>query len=509
MKRKKVVSMILAVTMLAGTIMTGCGKETKDTGKTSSSANEPMEILMMKGDVSKYTDDQTIKGMLEEKYNIKIKAEQLPEEQDAITLRIASGDIPELLWTVPFGNYREYVDQGVLAEVPVDMIKEYAPKYYEWVTQNLGESAFGYTDIEGKNYALPAPWTLASDQNVMGWREDILKDSGVDKIPETLDEMEDALRKIKDAKGIAPYSAEGLKQLSSIYGAYGTYLCYYEKDGEIVYGPITDNAKEAVTRLHTWYEEGLLDPEFMINKFDNLKEKWIGDKAAVTEYQWWHFLPKEAFFDGQLYEPRKDDETFKIAVSEPPAGVNGEKGFTQLNPLNNAGLCFGKQIEEQPEKLQKYLEIINDVFDRETMDLINYGVEGETYNYNEETGVEWIPPYDDEEKRTEYGMGMYMITDCFNDYDLQAKYMTQPKYLEQRNNAQACELGIYDVLEPLDRPVYDDKSEILDKIYTNAHIDFITGARDISEWDTFVEEWLSAGGQDVLNEAQEAYKKIK
>ena len=43
----------------------------------------------------------------------------------------------------------------------------------------------------------------------------------------------------------------------------------------------------------------------------------------------------------------------------------------------------------------------------------------------------------------------------------------------------------------------------------NAHIDFITGARDLSEWDSFVDEWMSAGGEDVLAEAQEAYEKIK
>ena len=59
------------------------------------------------------------------------------------------------------------------------------------------------------------------------------------------------------------------------------------------------------------------------------------------------------------------------------------------------------------------------------------------------------------------------------------------------------------------RPVYDEKLEILDKIYKNAHIDFITGARDLTEWDTFVEEWMNAGGKEVLEEAQAAYEGMK
>lgn len=82
MRKKRLTSMSLAVVLAAAAF-----------GGVVSSADEPMEILMMKSDISKYTEDQTIKAMLEEKYNIVIKPEQLPSEQDAITLRIASGDI--------------------------------------------------------------------------------------------------------------------------------------------------------------------------------------------------------------------------------------------------------------------------------------------------------------------------------------------------------------------------------------------------------------------------------
>ena len=503
MKKKQVVSMMMAA-MLAVSALSGFTSRADD--------GERMDILLEKHDVSKYTEDQTIKGMLEEKWNVNLIPDQIPSDQEAVNLRIASGDIPELLWDVPFANYREYVNQGMLAEIPLDTVKEYAPRYYDWIVRNLGENGFSYVDVDGKNYSLPTPWTLANNQSVIAWREDILKEAGVDKIPETIDEMEAALLAVKEKTGSAPYSiagGSGMDGLSAIYGAYNSYLCYYDKDGKIVYGPLEEEAKEAVTLLHKWYEEGIIDPEFMINKIDNVKEKWNNGQVAVTQHVWWNFLPKEAFFEGAFYEPLKDEPNVSIVVTDPPAGPNGDKGITQGNPLSNAGLCFGKQMEGDQEKVQKYLEIINDMFDRDTMDLINYGVEGETYNYNEETGVEWIPPYDSEEERDAYGIGMYMAVECFNDYDLQAKYMTQPKYLDLRNDAESHGIGIYDVLKPLYRPIYDEKFDILDKIYTNAHIDFITGARDISEWDDFVNEWMSAGGSEVLEEAQATYEKIK
>lgn len=61
------------------------------------------------------------------------------------------------------------------------------------------------------------------------------------------------------------------------------------------------------------------------------------------------------------------------------------------------------------------------------------------------------------------------------------------------------------ILDPFYRPVYNEKAEILDKVYNDAYIDFITGARSLDEFDAFVEEWLAAGGQEVLDEAQQVY----
>ena len=512
MKNKRIISLLLA-SVVAASALAGCGSGETDEGtaKEAGGGGEdgPMELLQMVHNTENYNEDQEIRKKLEEEYNIKIKVEQIPDEKDAITLRIASGDIPEIIWDVPFADYREYVDQGVLAEIPVEWIQEYAPKYYEWLVKNVGENVFSYNEIDGKNYGLPNPWTLANDGLVLGWREDILKEVGIAKVPETLDEMEDALRKVKEEKGFAPYTTSGFEGVSSVYGAYGAYLCFYEENGEIVYGPVEDGTKEAVARLNQWYEEGLLDPEFMINSFDVVKEKWAKGEALTTENFWYEFLPEEAFFEGALYEPCEDIEGFSNVISDPPKGPDGKQGITQANPISNAGICFGKQMEEQPEKIKKYLEVWNDRFVEEVQDLVYWGVEGETYTFNEETGVEWIHPYDQEEKRNEYGINLYQMPVGFNDYDMQKKYATQPEYWEIREDAQTHGIGVGDVIEPLYRPVYDEKYEILDKIYKNAHIDFITGARDISEWDDFVQEWMDAGGKEVLEEAQTAYEAMK
>jgi len=39
------------------------------------------------------------------------------------------------------------------------------------------------------------------------------------------------------------------------------------------------------------------------------------------------------------------------------------------------------------------------------------------------------------------------------------------------------------------------------------YVEFITGARSLDEWDTFVETWYSIGGEIITEEANEWYHK--
>lgn len=479
-------------------------------GTSATDSGEVFTLDIPSHKPEKLNENQEIRKLIEEKLNIKINVVQYLEKE-ALNLKLASGDVPEFFWGITMADYHKYADQGLLAELPVETIKASAPGLADWAERSAGgDQVWSYYDHDGKNFAIPELWTLATDGKVVGYREAILQQCGFDAASATLEELESFLAAAEETLGIAALTSESsVTGLSFVYGAYGTYLTYYEKDSSVVYGPLEEEAKQAVSLMRDWYAAGYIDPEFVINKFDNTKEKWGNDQAAVMEFYWWDFLPKEAFFDGRLYEVNagKDNQTNLTAL--PPTGPNGDLGITQGNPVVSGGAVFGKQMESQPEKLAKYLEFFNCSTDREMMDLASYGIEGETYNYNNETGVEWLAPFDTEEKRDEFGINLYSYPGCFNDYDLQAKYMTQPSYLQLRQDAQKNGVGSYSVFEPFYRPVYNEKSEVLDKIYKNAHIDFITGARPLEEWDDFVAEWRQSGGDAVLAETQEILDNMK
>ena len=47
----------------------------------------------------------------------------------------------------------------------------------------------------------------------------------------------------------------------------------------------------------------------------------------------------------------------KVVTILPPAGPDGERGVGQDSPIVNAGVVFSKELESQPEKLKKYLQL--------------------------------------------------------------------------------------------------------------------------------------------------------
>lgn len=112
-------------------------------------------------------------------------------------------------------------------------------------------------------------------------------------------------------------------------------------------------AKEALETLHTWYADGLLDPEFMTNKGANVKEKMAQNKVLVTQNRWYMFIPQDAFFDGSMYDVVSQIEGGELVIADAPKGPRGESGLTQENPVTGSGLLFGKHMENEPRDGQK------------------------------------------------------------------------------------------------------------------------------------------------------------
>ena len=89
------------------------------------------------------------------------------------------------------------------------------------------------------------------------------------------------------------------------------------------------------------------------------------------------FIPQDAFFDGSMYDVVSQIEGGELVIADAPKGPRGESGLTQENPVTGSGLLFGKHMENEPERLKRYLQVFDDgSFTEEALDLTFWGVEG-------------------------------------------------------------------------------------------------------------------------------------
>ncbi|MGN7382061.1 hypothetical protein [Paenibacillus sp. SAFN-117] len=389
----------------------------------------------------------------------------------------------------------------------------------EWLKRFLGDDPFKYVRRDGKIYGLPVIWDIGIDGIQLGFRDDWLKKVGIDKTPETLEEMEAALTKFrnedpdgngkKDTYGITATGENVQSMFSSVFGAFDVYPnIFRERNGTIVRGEIEPGAKQALEVLNRWYKNELIDPEFVVNKGENVEDKVMTDKVGAVEYYWWSFLPGNAFLGGESWhELAKKYEGFSFATVGGVKGPEGKYGISQYNPAFASGVMFGKQLENDREKMIKYMQVFEATqFNPKFYELLQFGEKGKHWKENEKGTVEFIEPYTDEKERKKAGIGHYSMAGSFNDYDFQTSYTSDESLRELAKNTRAKGTRNIDILAPFNKPVYNETRDKLNQLTLQTYIDFITGRKSLDEFDNFVAEWRKIGGDSVLAEAQKVYE---
>jgi putative aldouronate transport system substrate-binding protein len=433
---------------------------------------------------------------------------------DKLNLDISNGESPDWIndQAISVSQFDNYVNQGVLAEVPLEMMKENMPNYMKWVQKYdhiFKDSAFNLFQRDGKNYTIPTAYPDLSQFTVMYYRKDWLDGVGITKVPETLLELEEALAKMKDKYGAAylGITSDPSWAFSPIYGAFGLYPgIWTEKNGRIVRGEVEPQMKDALVLLNKWYKMGLIDTEWVTLDFTKARDKVNSSRVSVTWQNIYAGQEKTGW-----YAPLKDvAPQAEWALASGPKGPDGESGIMQFNPIAGVGIMFGKQLEQQPEKLKKYLQIFDQVnTEMKWLEKRAYGEEGKHYKKVNGEYV-WLPPYDKAEERTKVGIVPEIRFPTLESpfYDTEKEtLLTFPvnKEREYKLKAQKAAKGKYDILSYFPKPEFDKVSAQLKTITEKALIDFISGARPLSEYDDYVAEWKKQGGDRAMEEAQKLY----
>ena len=534
---KKTVTLILALSLAAG-VMSGCGKKTAQVDE-----NGRYTYTMTMYQTSTNNPDAAQLKAIENKYNMNLDVWDVEWQKydEILNLKLAGGEVPDIIYVKSAEAAQKYVDQDVVAPIPLETLQEKAPN----VLKRLEEDApdiLKYYYINDELYALPSFSVGSGAYGIpMVWRGDWLKNVGINKVPETLDEYEDAFYKFtnNDPDGNGKKDTYGLSRsgMLAVFAAYGyvptmgqtgTPQGYWmERDGKLVYSSVQPEMKEALARLSKWYKDGVVDPEFITG--ENKGGYWAishqfvnGIIGFTTHGMSYHWEPK-AFVDsdestsGQdRYELEKLDakaaESLEVSGIPPYISKETQKTYPKREYVRGERWMFSKELVEDEEKFNKLLEIYNDIYaSKDNFDYANSGERGVVWEYEDAVSTNGktykravnLGDWKNEEYRKKNKFSFNLFTPSFPDSE---------KIVTPRDDW-AVPRGFDKLYMPNNRlyvslPSENTYSAELDKIEEETYIDIITGAKPVDYFDEFVEKWRSSGGAKLEEEAEAWYREV-
>ncbi len=340
-------------------------------------------------------------------------------------------------------------------------------------------------------------------------RYDILKENGI-AIPNTLDELTDTFAKLKELyPDSSPMTGRwGLDNNISFWLYWfrtGSGMYYKADEDRFVYGPTMDEFKQAIEYLHMMWEKGYLDHETLTQTDEEFYSKLYTGKAfGMSDYF-------GAETNCNVNSVANNPDYYMCAIPLPE--INGVRGYTKIDSYVNTGEMLA--ISNTCENIDKACELVNYFYTEEGANLMCWGIEGETYEISEDgmkhrtSNIITGNNPDGQVTERETGCRIGNV----------AKYWIEAVDVENYSGAQRegkllyNELGVGEPISPLlhfteDQTIYrKDLSSELSTYRSETVAAFITGEKDLAEWDEFLATLQSIGYEELEALYTEVYGK--
>lgn len=392
--KKRWVCMFL-VLVLCSSMFSGCGGEKNgdkekeitsvEVSKAVDTSSEPVEISMFvpsRLPDAIYNENTLTFKILAEKLNLKLNIESIvqSEAKEKFNVLISGGKYPDVMAS-SITNINKYGMSG--AFIPLDdLIKEHAPNLQKYLLENkevMAQSAAS----DGKIYGIPM---LSAIRTAMGYniRQDWLEELKLET-PVTIDDWYDVLKAFKtndlNGNGAGDVTPLVLDRAWENYymnfaDAWGIELnpnndYWMIKDGKTVFAPILPETKEYLATMSKWYQEGLIDSEF-ITREDTNNYHILNNKAGATCY-WTGYVAAQNYNDEVL----ANDADTNWQVIQPPVLSEGQEPRTYSQQASIVNYAWG--ISSSAENVVDIVKMFDYVYSEEGALLFNFGIEDESY----------------------------------------------------------------------------------------------------------------------------------
>lgn len=440
---------------------------------------------------------------------------------EQFNLQMASQDYADIYCEAASG-YTGGFDKGVEDEVFLDLtpyIEELAPNYNAIIHTNEQSLRDATTD-EGRIVFFAAAYDGGQPCGKGPMiRADWAEEFGMDPSEiNTYEEYESYIEQAYNTYGATVqlpmsgdpgfgYLTAGFDTLASFGNSFEATLPWFQVDGKIQSGVLTDGFKEYVEMVADWYQKGWIYQDFMSEDFGMQGGADIGMVTSGESSLWW--AEKDYM---EQYNQSAQDPGFKIAAIQDAVKQEGDEthlGQTNHDILSTTSNCVISTGCEYPEIAIQWMDYR---YTEEGATLANWGVEGVTYERDAEGNKQYtdLIVNNPEGMTATLAQFRYMLqnTVCLTDVAAKDQGMTQQQleapevWMTNKDNAWGCPTTLTMTTDEA-----EDYNSMAGDITTYAQENFlryIIGDLPVAELQNFVDTCIGMGLEDCLDIQQNA-----
>ena len=439
---------------------------------------------------------------------------------ELVNILVKDQNLPDIMVVTDREILKELVENDLVEDLTEVFEKCTSPRIKE-MYESYGDALLNSGKFNGRLMAVPET-VIDHGPNLLWLRKDWMEELGQEE-PETLEdafEIIDAFvqNRMGTEDGETPVglacdtnlvgTTSSSYSVDPVFDSFGANpQRWISQDGEIVYGSLTEETKEALDYLHKLYDRGILDRNFALRAPNNLRDLVVNGKCGAFFGLWW--TPNNPLMESYEKNSEADWEPYYL---QELADKNVYESFR-----DNKYVVVRKGYEH-PEIVMKIISVLFDYTRYEAEDarevneyfalnvdptarplVINVDYNEATYQATENIEAALNGNYP-EGNLTAIEQSYYQACSSYlsgNDY-------TAEDWAAYKSRISAVGLLVDKHYTPAVRSYLDDAGgeipQSLRQFETRTFIQIIMGEKPVSYFETFVEQWYQQGGHELTQQ---------
>ena len=549
---------MIALSLAGCLVLTGCNKQQTEktdtaehtqewkTAETTPFGRYPEEVIYTLGKMTGMNNSNLPKGdtyedngytrYLKKQLNVQNKdvfeAGENDNYQETVSMTIASRELPDVMVVNDMDMLQLLVDNDLIEDL-TQVYENCTSSRIKDIYNSYGSEILDNVTFDGKLMALPE--TNIDDGPSLCWlRKDWMDKLGLDA-PKTVEDVENIVHEFvqKDPGGNGKGETVGLVcddeltggcgysyeyQNDIIFASFGAFpkQWIYNKDGEVVYGSVQNEAKAALGKLRKMYQQGTLDNNFLMRESSNIIELIVSGKCGSFFGPWWS--PNNPLMSAMQKNPNAEWQPYLIQTDK-----DGQTSFASQNP--NDKYVVVRKGYKHPEIVMKIVSVLFDDlrYDEEDVREMERYYQARPLAINVDYKDALMRCYDSlkdaiqgRKKLEDLGLleGAYYIScskylDRKKDTSAQKSWEDWAAYASRMTACSVLRKGQTRQVKSLffgETKTMKSNWWRLEELEKKVYLEIVTGQKPLSYFDEFVKEWNRQGGEKIRGEVAQELK---